>query len=76
MSRLLFVLRNRMGVSQCDVGDRLGWSQDVVLEFEYKESDGMKVEDVERYLNALVAREKEKKEGKEGKEGKKIKNWM
>ena len=56
LSRSLFVLRNKMGLTQREVGDRLGWSQSAVSKFERKERDKIRFEDVESYLNALITR--------------------
>ena len=53
LSRTLFVLRNKAGLTQREVGDRLGWSQSAVSKFERQEIDNIKLGDLERYLNAL-----------------------
>lgn len=53
LSRTLFVLRNKAGLTQREVGDRLGWSQSAVSKFERQEIDNIKFGDLERYLNAL-----------------------
>ena len=53
LSRTLFVLRNRAGLTEREVGDRLGWSQSAVSKFERQEIDNIKIGDLERYLNAL-----------------------
>ena len=53
LSRTLFVLRNKAGLTEREVGDRLGWSQSAVSKFERQEIDNIKFGDLERYLNAL-----------------------
>lgn len=53
LSRTLFVLRNKAGLTEREVGDRLGWSQSAVSKFERQEIDNIKFGDIGRYLNAL-----------------------
>lgn len=53
LSRTLFVLRNKAGLTQSEVGDRLGWTQSAVSKFEREEVDKIKFGDLERYLNAI-----------------------
>ena len=53
LSRTLFVLRNKAGLTEREVGDRLGWSQSAVSKFERQEIDNIKFGDLERYMNAL-----------------------